>query len=138
MRRLAAAFAQSAAFSVVLTSCHPFGCGSWRCVYEHQYTGGKRCNAVLAASLEIVRNTRLPPGSQYDAGAIQSELLGVDDILVSGAQLGMSRDAVYKDLDQAKNAYLQAYAARKGDPHQKLVALFGDVNECLPHSKPND
>jgi hypothetical protein len=139
MKALAAPFVQAAALSVMLSSCHPFGCGSSKCVNDHLYSGAKRCNAVLEASLVIVHSTSLPPGAQFDPGAIESDLIGgMDDTLVAGANLGMSRDAVYKDLDRAKNAYLEAYAASKADPHRKLVALFDDVNECLPHSKPND
>ena len=126
------------AFSAALASCHPFGCGSWRCVDQHEYDGGKHCNAVLRASLDVVRNRPLPPGTHFNAAAVQSQLIYLDDTLASGARLGMSRDEVYRDLDHAKLAYVRSYAASNADPHQKLAALFKDVNACMPRSNPND
>jgi hypothetical protein len=132
-------FAQAALISLMLSSCHPYGCGSSQCVKDHEYEGAKRCNAVLEAGLVIVSSTPLPRSAQFDRGEIQSELIdGMDNTLRAGARLGMSREAIYADLNRAKHAYLSAYAAKKADPHEKLVALFDDVNLCLPHSKPND
>lgn len=139
-RCFAASFAKAGALSVLLSGCHPFGCESSRCVDEHVYADSKRCNAVLEASLVIVRNSRLPSGANFDASAIRSELIDrFDRVLANGAKLGMSGDAVYKDVEQAKVAYLSAYAERRTEsPQQKLHSLFEDVNDCIDPGGPND
>jgi hypothetical protein len=138
-KRLATSVAKAGALSTMLTGCHPFGCGSSRCVDERLYADMRRCNAVLEASQVIVGNAPPSPHAQFDSSVIDSQLIGgFDDMLFFGMKLGMSRDGVWKDRERAKNDYLHAYAARNGDHHEKLVALLHDVNECLPHSNPND
>jgi len=138
MAKVRTVWLKAGALSITLASCHPFGCGSSQCVKDHEYGGAKHCMTVLEASLVIVRGAHLPAGAEFDPGTIQSELIGgMNNTLAAGARRGMSRDAVYKDLERSKNAYVQAYAASKVDPHQKLVNLFNDVNGCLPHSEPN-
>jgi hypothetical protein len=93
---------------------------------------------VLEASLEIVRNSRLP--SNFDASAIRAVWIDqFDRVLANGAKLGMTGDAVYKDVVQAKIAYLSAYAKRRTEnPQQKLHSLFEDVNGCAGPGGPND
>ncbi len=137
-RFVAASFAQASVLGVLLSGCHPFGCGSSRCVDEHVYADSKHCNAVLEASLEIVRNSRLP--SNFDASAIRAVWIDrFDRVLANGAKLGMTGDAVYKDVVQAKIAYLSAYAERRTEsPKQKLNSLFEDVNDCIDPGGPND
>lgn len=63
--------------------------------------------------------------------------------LATGARLGMSRDEVYKDLEQATNAYLVAYEKRtmqipQQNHQQKVRPLFDDINSCYKQAGPND
>lgn len=125
-----ASFAQVSVLSVLLSGCHPFGCGSSRCVDEHIYAGSKRCNAVLQASLVIVRNSRLP--SNLNASAIRSELIDqYDRLLANGAKLGMPGAVVYQDAEKAKIAYLRAFAKPTNtSPQQKMRSLREEVKGC--------
>jgi hypothetical protein len=125
-----------ASMLLVLSGCRPPDCETPQCAHD-EYMQARHCNAVLEASVIIVGNTRLPSSAKYDAGAIRSLLIeDMDYTLASGMKLGMSRNAVYTDLEQAKAEYLGAYAARRGDSRQKLRGLFNDVNDCLPHNDP--
>jgi hypothetical protein len=134
----------SCVLTVLLSGCHPFGCDSSRCVDEHIYTDARRCHAILNASLMIVSRTGLPNGSNYDRNGIDSILAGgMNNKLATGARLGMSRDTVYKDLEQATNAYLVAYEKRtsripRQNPEQKLRPLFDDINSCFKPAGAND
>jgi hypothetical protein len=119
----------------ILSGCYSGGCGSERCANEHAYATAKSCKTVLETSLIIVPAARWPSTPKFDASRIRTHAEDyVDMALGSGSKLGMRRDAILKDLEQAKLAYVNSYNSRTADPQHKLAELLGEVNRCVTPS----
>ena len=125
MRSVPASFVAGLLLSVIPTSC---GKG----VDERAYAHAKDCEAVLEASLVIVPAVHLSAHAKFDPGAIQAVSEDyLEGALGEGSKTGMPREAIYKDLEQAKRAYLNSYTSRTTEnPRQKLLHLFDDINRC--------
>lgn len=75
-----------------------------------------------------------------DSGAINSlQIGGLEGTLARGQKLGMSRVAVYNDLERATNSYLASYSKRAGSSSGRTrQSLFDDITECVSLGGPND
>lgn len=131
--KIAGPIVVTATLGLTLSGCHPYGCGSSKCVTEHEYADAKRCSAVLDASLEIMQTAHLPKSATFDPGAVQAQAIESYDAAVrSGAELGLPQAVILKDVEHAKAAYLKSYRDRPASNAQvKLRTVFDDLNSCV-------
>ena len=118
-------FARSCSLGIGLSGCHPPD----REIYERS----KECSAVLQTSLYLIPAARLRQAG-LDRFAVDKAGLGeLDDALKFGANVGLDRRAVYRDVDQARMRAMKRYAdGRTGLPERKVAPLIQEVKQCLP------
>jgi hypothetical protein len=112
-----------------LAGCHPYGCGSTRCVTQHEYDGALHCFAVHAVAAELVPS--LPPTDQaaFSVGSLQdAESEDTEGALSRRAQLGFGHDAIFRQLQLEKTRHLETVSA---SPRAHLASLLRDeVKRC--------
>jgi len=120
----------SPAFAMLLASCHPFGCASDQCVKERFYTDARHCHSVQTVASESVPTLSPADRLRFDLGALADDRSwSVEGALESGAKLGLTHAAVFKDLQQDRLAYLQSFKARSKSSRPADI-LFHDLTEC--------
>lgn len=114
--------AHSLAALLLLTS--PYSCH--KPTPQEEYGDVRRCHAVLDTSLKVVPAARFAQ-SRLDPSLVK--LASDDDLTAAyefGKQLGIRFDAVTRDTEQARVAYLRSHGKA-----QEFDALRNDVNDCL-------
>lgn len=128
MQRPLAALGGTGSLCLLLGACHPP-------TPQDSYAASKRCYAILDSSLKLVPAARFRQSAvdpDYIETASQEDMQSAFSI---GKELGMTPDAVLRDLEQAKSGYLKAHS-----PQYNFDKLRDDVNECLGdfYGRPND
>jgi len=93
---------------------------------QEEYADAKHCHAVLDTSLKAVSAARFAQ-SRLDPSLVK--LASDDDLTAAyefGKQLGSGFDAVTRDAEQERVAYLRSHGGA-----QDFDALRSDVNGCL-------
>jgi hypothetical protein len=115
---------------MIALSGSPYSCH--KPTAREEYPDAIRCHAALEANLKIVpearfRQIRLDPDAVDLAS--QENMNGAFDL---GRQLGMTPDAVQKDLHRALDTYVKGHSWQPtGGGSRKFIALGHDFNECL-------
>ena len=125
--------------SALLLASHPYSCH--KTTAQEAYAHDKGCFAALDANLKIVPAARFKQAN-LDPGAVdQVSTENMSSAYDWGERLGMSPDAVYKDLERARAAYVKSHTWQPpGTSRRKFVALGRDLHECVLdyYGRPND
>lgn len=102
---------------------------------QELYAHAKHCHAVLDTALKVVPAARF---KQANVDPSLVDLASQDDLSAAyeyGKQIGIQFDAVTRDAEQARLAYLKSHTGA-----QNSDALRDDVNDCLGdyYGRPND
>ena len=114
-----------------LTACHPFGCGTDKCVVDHEYDLARHCYAVFASADELMPWASIKDQDFYYAVIPRNaSTTRYGGALQAGRAAGHRREAVIADLERAKIAYLGQRPRSGTLTHEQFKPLFNDANEC--------
>jgi hypothetical protein len=125
--------------SAVMIWSQPYSCH--KTTAEEAYAHDKLCFAALHANLKIMPAARFNQvGLDPDAVDVVSRG-NMSGAYEWGERLGMSPDAIHKDLEKAGAAYVKSHTWKPpGTARRKFVALGYDLNTCVLdyYGRPND
>jgi hypothetical protein len=124
---------------VIVLFTSPYSCH--KPTSQEMYAHAKGCFAALDTNLNIVPPARFTQAG-LDPDAI--EMASSDDMSGAfdmGKEIGMKPDAILKDLQRAKAAYVRSHTWQPpAGAGRKFIALGNQVNGCLAdyYGRPND
>jgi hypothetical protein len=132
MNRRASCFA-----AVLLVGHSPYSCH--KPTLQEEYADSKRCYSAYDAGLEMI------PAARFEQAGLDPDVLktaahdNFGSAYVLGKQLGMRPEAIARDVERTRAAYLAAHSDKSGGA-RKLKSLRDDVNDCLgdDYGRPND
>ena len=106
---------------------------------QESYADDKLCLSAYRTGLEIIPDAQFEQ-ARLDRSSVQDAANNsLAAAYADGKQLGLSSDAIARDLEHARRAYLAAHSGGS-DAAQKMAALRSDMNNCLGdyYGRPND
>jgi len=122
---------------LLLLGAPPYSCH--KPTLQESYADAKHCSSVYSAGLKLIDGAAFAQ-AQLDPRLVEdAKNNSVSAAYVDGKQLGMSADAIGKDLDRSRAAYLASHTGGL-DAAQKMASLRADMNNCLGdyYGRPND
>lgn len=118
------------ACATLLCGCRPYGCDTDRCVEQATYNRSKQCYVAYQAGVQVRGDPRSRTHIRGDASVLQSQALrDLDLALKRGHKLGLDREAIYRDLERERLAYLRPFASGTATSAQYDM-LVENISRC--------
>jgi hypothetical protein len=99
-------------YRLFLYGCRPYGCDTDQCVQEGLYARAKHCYSVEQAGVQMMGDPRSRTTIPGDASALRS--MAMEDMSLAfnqGRTLGLAPEAIRRDLERARIAYLRPFTS---------------------------